>query len=164
MSTSSTTSTARLATNKRNALMATGPKSPEGKATSRLNAFKHGLAGEADLLAPGEDAELVEHRAKVFARELGAVGEVGELLAHRAALLSVRMDTLGERQMLAIEANKAQARDRFDQERFDEIEGWIKDLDDPAARRSALEALEAVPEGLEYLGPVDDVTNCLLSS
>jgi len=148
---STTTSPARLAANQRNALMATGPKSPEGKAASRLNAFKHGLAGEGGLLAPGEDAQLVEHRAKVFARELGAVGELGELLAHRAALLSVRMDKLGERQMLAVAANKAHARDRFDQERFAAIEGWIKDLDDPETVKSALEAIEAVPEGVEYL-------------
>jgi len=84
---STTTSPARLATNQRNALMTSGPKAPEGKAASRLNAFKHGLAGEGISLAPGEDAELVEHRARVFARELGAVGELGELLAHRAALL-----------------------------------------------------------------------------
>ena len=148
---STVTSPARLAANRRNALKSTGPKTPEGKAASRLNAFKHGLAGGGDLLAPDEDAALVEHRAGVFARELGAVGEVGDLLAHRAALLSVRMNKLGERAMLAVAANKAQARDLFDQDRFGEIEGWIKDLDDPNLFRSALEALEAVPEGVDYL-------------
>ena len=147
----STTSPARLAANRRNALKSTGPKTPEGKAASRLNAFKHGLAGEGDLLAPSEDAQLVEHRSEVFARELGAVGEVGGLLAHRAALLSVRMDTLGERRMLATAASKAEARAQFDRERFDEIEGWINDLDDPKTLRPALEALEAIPEGVDYL-------------
>ena len=147
----STSSPARLAANRRNALKSTGPKTPEGKNASRLNAFKHGLAGEGDLLAPGEDAALVEHRIGVFARELGAVGELGELLAHRAALLSVRMERSSERNMLAVAANKARARDQFDAERFDEIEGWIKDLDDPKTLRAALEALEAIPEGLDYL-------------
>jgi len=73
------------------------------------------------------------------------------LLAHRAALLSVRMDKLGERQILAVETNKGEARDRFDRERFDEIEVWIKDLDDPETRKTALEVLEASPEGVEYL-------------
>jgi len=145
------TSPARLAANHRNALKSTGPKTTEEQAASRLNAFKHGWAGEGDSLASGEDAKLVEHRARVFVRELGAVGEVGELLAHRAALLSVRMDKLGERQMVAVEANKAQARDQFDQDRFDEIEGWIKDLDDPETVKLALESLEAIPEGMEYL-------------
>ena len=148
---SSTTSPARLAANRSNALKSTGPKTPEGKNASRLNAFKHGLAGEGDLLAPGEDAALVEHRIGVFTRELGAVGELGELLAHRAALLSVRMERSSERNMLAVAANKARARDQFDAERFDEIEGWIKNLDDPKTLRAALEALEAIPEGLDYL-------------
>ena len=148
---STITSPARLAANRKNALKSTGPKTPEGKNAARLNAFKHGLAGEGDLLAPGEDAKLIEHRSEVFVRELGAVGEFGKLLARRAALLSVRMETLGERQMLAVAANKAEARDQFDAERFDEIEGWIKDLDDPKTLRAALEALEAIPEGVDYL-------------
>ena len=147
----STTSLSRFAASRRNALKSTGPKSPEDRAASRMNALKPGWADEGDLLAPDKDAALVEHRAGVFARELGAVGEVGELLAHRAALLSVRMDKLGERQMLAVAANKAEARARFDQERFDGIEGWINDLNDPSTVRSALESLEAIPEGVEYL-------------
>ena len=146
MSTSSTASPTRLAVDQSNPFT-----SPEGKAAFRRDAFKISLAGSGDLFAPGEDATLVERRAGVFARELGAVGEVGELLAHRAALLSVRMDKLGERSLLAVEVSKAEARRQFDQDRFDEIEGWIKDLDDPTAHRSAYESLEAIPEGLEYL-------------
>ncbi len=59
-------SPARLTANQRNTLKSTGPKSPEGKTASRLNAFKHGLAGEGTLFAPAEDAKLIEHRAKVF--------------------------------------------------------------------------------------------------
>ena len=147
----SVTSPARLAANRRNALNSTGPKSPEGKAAGRLNAFKHGMAGDGSLLMPGEDAELIKRRTKAFALECGAVGDVGELLAHRAAVLSVRMESLGERNMLAVAANKALARAKFDEERFDELEGWIKDLDNPSTVKSALEALEAIPEGVEYL-------------
>ena len=147
----STSSPARLAANRKNALKSTGPKSPEGKAASRLNAFKHGLAGEGDLLAPGEDAELVERRAKAFSLEFGAVGEIGEVLALRAAVHSVRMERASEREMVAVAANKAQARAKFDEERLDAIDGWINDLDDPSRVKSALEALEAIPEGVDYL-------------
>jgi hypothetical protein len=35
---------------------ATGPRTPEGKAVSKLNSLKHGLTGEAALI-PGEDPE-----------------------------------------------------------------------------------------------------------
>ncbi len=148
---STSTSPARLAANRRNALKPTGPKSPEGKTASRLNAFKHGLAGEGALLAPGEDAKLVERRAGSFARELDAVGELGGLLAHRAALLSVRMQRASEREWAVVAANKAQARAHFDEERLDQVEGWIKNLDDPETVQSSLAALEAMPEGVESL-------------
>ncbi|HEY3447521.1 MAG TPA: hypothetical protein VGK67_14295 [Myxococcales bacterium] len=40
---------------------ATGPKSPEGKLRSSINAVKHGLAGK-NLLLPGEDAAEYEAR------------------------------------------------------------------------------------------------------
>lgn len=148
---STSTSPARLAANRRNALKPTGPQSPEGKTASRLNAFKHGLAGEGALLAPGEDAKLVERRASTFARELDAVGELGGLLAHRAALLSVRMQRASEREWAVVAANKAQARAHFDEERLDQVEGWIKNLDDPETVQSSLAALEAMPEGVESL-------------
>lgn len=40
---------------------ATGPRSPEGKARSAINAVRHGLAGK-NLLLPGEDAVEYERR------------------------------------------------------------------------------------------------------
>jgi len=146
-----TTSPARLAANRQNALKSTGPKTAEGKAASRFNAFQHGLAGGGVLLAPGEDSKLVDDRTRAFSRELGAVGEFGSLLAHRAALLSVRMERSADREMAVVATNIEAARDQFDQDRLDEVDGWINDLDDPSACRSALERLETTPEGLDHL-------------
>ncbi len=146
-----TTSPARLAANRQNALKSTGPKTAEGRAASRLNAFQHGLAGEGILLAPGEDSKLVDDRARAFTRELGAVGDYGGLLAHRAALLSVRMERSADREMAVVASNIEAARDQYDEDRLDEVDGWINDLDEPSAFRTALELLECAPEGLDHL-------------
>jgi hypothetical protein len=43
----------QIAANRRNARLSTGPRTPEGKAVSRFNARKHGLAAR-ELLLPGE--------------------------------------------------------------------------------------------------------------
>ena len=144
-------SPAQLQANRQNALRSTGPKTEEGKAVSRLNAFRHGLAGEGTLLAPDEDPRQVARRAKSFASELGAIGEVGDLLAHRAALLSIRMERSAERNFVVIASNQRAARDRFDQDRIDDLQGWIENLDDPSTYHSARQVLEAIPEGVTHL-------------
>ena len=45
----------QIEANKRNALKSSGPKTPEGKASARLNSTKHGLLSQEVL--PGEDEE-----------------------------------------------------------------------------------------------------------
>jgi hypothetical protein len=52
-------SPAQIAANRANALLSTGPVSPEGKAAVRLNAVKFGIHAES-LLIPGEDPEEFE--------------------------------------------------------------------------------------------------------
>jgi hypothetical protein len=58
-------SDARLASNRANAQLSTGPTSPEGKATCSLNAVKTGLTGRTVLL-PGDDAALYETHVSNF--------------------------------------------------------------------------------------------------
>ncbi len=144
-------SPARLASNRRNAQESTGPKSAEGKAASRLNALRHGMAGAGDVLAPGEDARLVASRAAAFTREFGAVDEMGRILAHRAALLSVRMEKSADREMTAVAANMAEARAQFDEDRAEELEHWFEALETSDDPRPAIEELERSPEGVAYL-------------
>ena len=58
---------AQVAANQANSQKSTGPKSPEGKARSSRNSFKHGLYSK-DLVLPNEDpAELDQLRASLRA-------------------------------------------------------------------------------------------------
>ena len=147
-----TTSTARLEANRRNSLRSTGPKTEAGKAASRLNAFKHTLAGQGDVVAPGEDLRLVAERAKAFGHELRADGVLGQQLAQRAALLSIRMERLATREMIAVAGAERQGWAEFDTDR----EGATAELlaearmpgGDPAP---ALAELAACPDGLAGL-------------
>jgi len=52
-------SPAQIAANRANALLSTGPATPEGKAAVRLNAIKYGIHAES-LIIPGEDPEEFE--------------------------------------------------------------------------------------------------------
>ena len=53
-----TMSLKQLAANRRNAQKSTGPKTPEGRAVSKMNALKHGILSKA-----GAGARL-EHQGK----------------------------------------------------------------------------------------------------
>ena len=66
--TSSSCSERRLAANRANAQLSTGPRTEQGKAISSLNAVKTGLCGHAVLLADEEQARAYrEHIERVFA-------------------------------------------------------------------------------------------------
>ena len=63
----------KAAANRQNALKSTGPKTPDGKAAVRLNALRHGLLSEEDLL-PGENDEALRELAEGLRAELQPVG------------------------------------------------------------------------------------------
>jgi len=52
-------SPAQIAADRSNAARSTGPRTPDGKATSRYNALKHGLYAR-DVVLPGEDRAAYE--------------------------------------------------------------------------------------------------------
>jgi hypothetical protein len=60
--------------NRANALLSTGPTTPEGKAKSSLNAVKTGLTGRTVLL-PGDDVEVYEAHMERFRSEHQPVGD-----------------------------------------------------------------------------------------
>jgi hypothetical protein len=64
-----TCSERRLAANRENAQLSTGPRTEAGKAVSSLNAVKTGLTGQAVLFTDAEEARAYEaHLERVFAR------------------------------------------------------------------------------------------------
>ena len=50
----------QLAANRRNAQKSTGPRTPEGKANTRLNALKSGIDAQAETMLPFEDPAKLE--------------------------------------------------------------------------------------------------------
>ena len=64
----------------------TGPRTPEGKARSSMNALKHGLAARTPLI-PGEDEEEFKQFVWEVVEDLGPQGPVQAELAQRVAAL-----------------------------------------------------------------------------
>jgi hypothetical protein len=110
----------RIAANRRNALLSTGPKTPEGKEQSRQNAVKHGLTGDCVVIVD-EDAAALTTRIAGFEAELKPKGEVGLFLAQRAALLAIRLERAARLEAAALDARILEAEtaeaDRARQER-----------------------------------------------
>ena len=79
-------SPAQIAANQSNAQLSSGPKTPEGRAKSSLNALKTGLTGHTVLL-PTDDAELYEAH---LLHHLDGIAPVGEA---ETALVQSMVDT-----------------------------------------------------------------------
>ena len=144
-------SPAQMAANRRNALKSTGPTTAAGKATARLNAFQHGMAGAGLVIGPGEDVALIERRTRAFLHEYAVEGESGEILARRAAVLSVRMGRAMAHELIKVAGDVAAARDQFDADRQAAIEGWIEALNTDDDPRAALDELSETLEGQAHL-------------
>jgi hypothetical protein len=77
---SATRTKSRPGINRENAQSSTGPRTPEGKATSCQNALKFGLFSTANCIRPGEQTEYDELAAHLWA-SLKPVGAIEELHA-----------------------------------------------------------------------------------
>src|ERR1700729_21519 len=78
-----TMSSKQLAANRNNALKSTGPKTPEGRAVSKLNALKHGIRSK-ELLVRGlninEDRRELDALYERFWEQYHPVGPAEEAL------------------------------------------------------------------------------------
>ena len=73
--------------NRENAQHSTGPKTPEGKQRSSMNAFKHGLTGQTILL-PTETAAALQKFQKEYFDEFRPKGVVERQLTQTIAVLA----------------------------------------------------------------------------
>jgi hypothetical protein len=105
--------------NRRNAQKSTGPKSPEGKATIRLNAMKHGLLSR-EVLLPDEDETALVELGKRLRAQLQPVGELEGLLVDRIVTVAWRL-----RRLLATETSLFQ---EYRKETYTRQEGSLGDI------------------------------------
>src|SRR4051812_10900274 len=96
------TADARTLANRKNALKSTGPRTPEGKRRSSMNALKHGLTATTVLL-PGEDREAYDARLDAWTDDLRPVGAAQVVAVERAVRATWRLDrcALAESAMIA---------------------------------------------------------------
>jgi hypothetical protein len=110
---------AQVEANRSNAQQATGPRTPEGKATVAQNAVTHGLLAKEAVIV-GEDFDQFDLYRDQIRAELAPVGLVESLLAERIVGLSWRL----------------QRAERFHTEAFDTL--YEKLALDPRARPAAV--------------------------
>jgi hypothetical protein len=106
----------QLAANRQNALKSTGPKTPEGKAASRLNALKHGLLARETVINRDdhhEDAAEFESLSDQLREDLAPVGYLEELLVEQITIAywrlrrAVRADTIEFGKLLRDQISRA---------------------------------------------------------
>ena len=139
-------SPARRAANLANSQKSTGPKTPEGKARSRGNAYKHGLAGEGVVQSP-EEAAKVARRYAELAAELKPLGPVAEILVHQIASTSLRLEKSAEQEAQHIARRCRHAVADHDEAMRAEADALIAGLDDDPA--TSAHRLLRTPEGIE---------------
>jgi hypothetical protein len=81
----------QIAANRQNASRSTGPISAEGKARSRANATRHGMAGASSLVEAAASAAFEDRRAK-WGDEYQPVGESAGWALDRAVAASLRIE------------------------------------------------------------------------
>ncbi len=87
------TTPARLAANRQNALVSTGPRTPEGKAVTCQNARTHGLLSRALLLPDDNAHHLAAVRHGLYA-DLQPIGDLETLLVDRMVACAWRLRRL----------------------------------------------------------------------
>ncbi len=85
------TATERAEINRRNAARSSGPRTPEGRSRSKMNAVKHGMTARTPVL-PGEDPDAFRGRLDSWAEALAPADAVEQFLVEQAATASWKIE------------------------------------------------------------------------
>jgi hypothetical protein len=137
----------KVEANRENAAKSTGPRSAEGKARSRRNGLKHGLA--AEILVRDEDRAGYEATLARWEHEAGPDNVVEEHLIKRAAVGSVILDRLDEAREDSREDSAREAARLWEEKQRHRARRRAQDLaKDPG---NIVSDLEATAPGCEWL-------------
>jgi hypothetical protein len=102
--------------NRRNAALATGPKTEEGKRISRANAITHGLSGQGVALTEA-DAAKVEQRLPSWRETFAPGNEQDEWLVRDLVVQSVRLENCRIYEAVILETEAEHAKSSWDDDR-----------------------------------------------
>jgi hypothetical protein len=139
-------SEARIAANRRNALLSTGPKTAEGKERSRANALKHGLC--ATVCVP-EDLTTINARAADMFDALRPQNQYQARLVEHVAIWSVRVDRSERMERRARDKISLRAELFWEDDRKLEVEVLGGQLHQRPAQ--VVETLRRTPQGCDWL-------------
>lgn len=106
----------QIEANRRNATLSTGPKTEEGKAASRANATRHGLASESTEVELGL-SEAFEARRKDWAAHYRPTGPLESWKLDRAVVASLRIERCERAMEAVLESAEARAVLHWDEDR-----------------------------------------------
>ncbi len=115
MKSESPASESRLAANRANAQLSTGPTSQEGKAVSSMNAVKTGLTGRTVLL-PSDDAEAYRQHLAAYESEFQPVGLRERELVQSLADIQWRLQRIPGLEMAIYARGREEFADKFDEQ------------------------------------------------
>jgi hypothetical protein len=124
-------SEAQLAANRANALLSTGPATPQGRAISSMNALTHGLTGKTVVL-PSEDAAEYDRKLNAYTKDLKPVTEEEHRLVQTLLDSFWRIDRIKRLETGLILkgqlefANKFQDQSPANQASLINVEGYLK--------------------------------------
>ncbi len=139
-------SEARLAANRRNALLSTGLKTAEGKSRSRANALKHGLC--ATICVP-EDINVINARQNDLFDALRPQDQYQARLVEHVAIWSVRIDRCERTERRVRDKISLRAELFWEDDRRLEVEILGGQLHQRPAQ--VVETLRRTPQGCDWL-------------